>query len=639
MRLGCVFRGQGWDSSSVTRGRRPRWLWRVLSRLRLDLPLAVVDAMLVTGSFVLLLAIRFNGEIPSTFSNRLFAFLPLAVAIHLTSNLAWGLYGQIWRHASVAEARRVVLAGLSAGALIFLINPLQPLPVPRSVALFGAVVATMFIGLVRFQSRLFGWRRKIDRSASRVAVIGAGSAGASIVREMNRSASTGMTPVVIVDDDPRKQGRALLGVPVVGGTDRLERVLERYRAHEVFLAVPSADQELMKVVMHGAELAQVPLKVLPPVRDLLGGRPSVRDARDLQIEDLLGRQQAVTDLDSIRATVAGRRVLITGAGGSIGSEIAAQVHEFEPSRLVLLDHDETHLHDIAARLIGGTAPDLALADIRDAHRLLDRFEELAPEIVFHVAAHKHVPLLEAHPMEAIRTNVLGTVNVVDAAVAAGVDRFVFISSDKAVRPANVLGQSKWLGEQITYHWAPPGARWCAVRFGNVVGSRGSVVPTFAAQIASGGPVTVTDPRMTRFFMSVHEAVQLVLQATVMAEGREIFMLNMGVPVNILELAERMVRLSGHVVGTEIPIRFVGVRPGEKLVEDLQDPEELCHPTEHHSIVRLTTIPVPADALSDGLTELAQMAAHGRDEAGAKLLADLASVSSGVSGTTAVDLPR
>ncbi|MGH8773875.1 MAG: polysaccharide biosynthesis protein [Jiangellaceae bacterium] len=600
-------------------------MWRLLSRLRLDLPLAVLDAMLVIGSFMSLLAVRFDGTIPANYSERLFSFLPIVVVIHLAANLGWGLYGQIWRHASVAEARRVVLAGLTAGAVIFLLNPLQGLPLPRSVALFGAVVATMFIGLVRFQSRLFGWRRKIDRSATRVAVIGAGSAGASIVRELRRTAGSGLTPVVVVDDDPRKQGRSLLGVPVVGHTASIEHVVERYRAHEVLVAVPSADQELMETVMRGAELAQVPLKVLPPTRDLLGAPPSVRDARDLQIEDLLGRQQIVTDLDGVRATVAGKRVLITGAGGSIGSEIAAQVAAFGPARLVLLDHDETHLHDVAATLDVDVPVELALADIRDRSRLLDRFEAERPELVFHAAAHKHVPLLEAHPVEAIRTNVLGTANVVDAATSLGVDRLAFISSDKAVRPQNVLGRSKWLGEQITHLGSPTGARWCSVRFGNVLGSRGSVVPTFAAQIASGGPVTVTDPGMTRFFMSVHEAIQLVLQAAVLSAGDEIFMLNMGVPVNILELAERMVRLSGHVVGAEIAIRFVGTRPGEKLVEDLQDPEELSFPTNHPSIVRLRRIPIPAGQLADGIGELADLADQGLDEAAEKLLVELTNV--------------
>jgi FlaA1/EpsC-like NDP-sugar epimerase len=608
-------------SSIAFAARRRLWI-KFLARVRIDLPVAVIDAMMVTASFVALLAIRFEGHIPATYSERMFEFLPIVIAVHLIANLGWGLYGQIWRHASIAEARRVVFAGLTAGAVIFLLNPLQAFPVPRSVALFGAVVATMFIGLVRFQHRLFSWRRKIDRSASRVAVVGAGSAGAAIVREMKRSSDTGVAPVVVVDDDVRKQGRSLLGVPVVGDIGTLGRVIERYRADEVLLAVPSADQQMVRVVMHEAELAKVPLKVLPPVRELLNG-PSVRDARQLKIEDLLGRQQVAIDLEGIHQAVADRRVVITGAGGSIGSEIAAQVMALGPAELILLDHDETLLHDAAARLGPDRPARLVLTDIRERRRLFDTFEELAPEVVFHSAALKHVPLLESHPIEAVRTNVLGTLNTVDAAAAVGVGQFVFISSDKAARPVNVLGRTKWLGEQLTLLGAPPDARWCAVRFGNVVGSRGSVIPTFAMQIANGGPVTVTDPRMARFFMSVHEAVQLVLQSAVLSDGGEIFMLDMGEPVNILQLAERMVRLSGRVVGSEVAIRFVGGRPGEKLMEDLRDPEEPTTATLHPSILRLGRLPVDDERLLSGIDELVDLANRGRDEPTRLALEELA----------------
>lgn len=581
------------------------------------MPLALVDVMLVAGSFLTLLAVRFDGNIPSQYQSRLFAFLPVIVLVHLGSNLAWGLYGQIWKHASVAEARRIVFAGATAGALIFLVNPTRAFPVPRSVALLGAFLATMMMGAARFQGRL---RRRAtavapgDGGATRVVVVGAGDAGASIVREMRRQAETGETdrvPVAIVDDDPRKQGRSMLGVPVVGDTANLPTVVEHFRGDEVLIAIPSADQQLINEIMEGAELAGVPLKVLPPVRDLLNDRPSVRDARDINIEDLLGRAQVSTDIDEIRAVVGGATVLITGAGGSIGSEIAKQVAELGPGRLVLLDHDETHLHDVNGQL---EAPaQLDLTDIRDRDRIAALIRRLRPDVIFHAAAHKHVPLLEAQPTEGLRTNVLGTYNVVAAAAEAGVDRLVFISSDKAVRPSNVLGYSKWLGEQIVLLLAPQGSRWCSVRFGNVLGSRGSVIPTFARQISEGGPVTVTDPRMTRFFMSVRESVQLVLQASVLSEGGEIFMLDMGEAVNILELAERMVRLSGHQVGTEIPIRFSGRRPGEKLAEDLQNPEEQANPTRHPSIVRLTATRIDPENLDKSLHELERLVAERLDE--------------------------
>jgi FlaA1/EpsC-like NDP-sugar epimerase len=596
---------------------------RIVSRLRSDLPLALVDVMLVAGSFLVLLAVRFDGNIPSQYQSRLFAFLPVIILVHLGSNLAWGLYGQIWKHASVAEARRIVFAGATAGALIFLVNPTRAFPVPRSVALLGAFLATMVMGAARFQGRL---RRRSSTSpdttsATRVAVVGAGDAGASIVREMRRQAQTDRVPVAIVDDDPHKQGRSMLGVPVVGDIANLPEVVQYFRADEVLVAIPSADQQLINEIMEGAELAGVPLKVLPPVRDLLNDRPSVRDARDINIEDLLGRAQVATAIEEIRAVVGGATVLITGAGGSIGSEIAKQVAELDPGRLVLLDHDETHLHDVNGHL-GGRA-ELDLTDIRDRDRIAALLRELRPDVVFHAAAHKHVPLLEAQPTEAVRTNVLGTFNVVAAAAEAGVDRLVFISSDKAVRPSNVLGYSKWLGEQLVLLLAPTGSRWCSVRFGNVLGSRGSVIPTFARQISEGGPVTVTDPRMTRFFMSVRESVQLVLQASTLSQGGEIFMLDMGEAVNILELAERMVRLSGHQVGTEIPIRFSGRRPGEKLAEDLQNPEEQASPTRHPSIVRLTATRIDAENLDKSTRELEHLVAERLDDEAARLMVTLA----------------
>jgi FlaA1/EpsC-like NDP-sugar epimerase len=621
---GGALDGTGDTGMTATRRRR------ILRRLRRDLPLALVDVMLVAGSFIVLLVLRFDGVIPNQYQSRLYTFLPVIILVHLGANLAWGLYGQIWKHASVAEARRIVFAGATAGAVIFLVNPTRAFPVPRSVALLGAFLATMMMGAARFQGRLRGAvASSSGAAATRVAIVGAGEAGAAIVREMRRQPETDRVPVAIVDDDPRKQGRAMLGVPVIGDIIDLPAVIEHFRVDEVLAAIPSADQQLINNIMEGAELAGVPLKVLPPVRDLLNHRPSVRDARDINIEDLLGRAQVATEIEGIRAVAAGATVLITGAGGSIGSEIAKQVAELAPGRLVLLDHDETHLHDVNGQLC--VPAELDLTDIRDRDRIASLMLELRPDMVFHAAAHKHVPLLESQPTEAVRTNVLGTYNVVAAAAEAGVDRLVFISSDKAVRPSNVLGYSKWLGEQLVLLVAPARSRWCSVRFGNVLGSRGSVIPTFARQISAGGPVTVTDPRMTRFFMSVRESVQLVLQASTLSEGGEIFMLDMGEPVSILELAERMVRLSGHQVGTEIPIRFSGRRPGEKLSEDLQNPEEQASPTRHPSIVRLTATRIDAHALASSTRQLEHLVAERLDNMAAELMVALARSPAGTVG--------
>ncbi len=370
------------------------------------------------------------------------------------------------------------------------------------------------------------------------------------------------------------------------------------------------------------------MKVLPSVVELVGGAVSVRDVRDLSIRDLLGRQQVSTDLDEVHRSLAGRRVLITGAGGSIGSEIARQVATFEPAELFLLDHDETHLHDATAELIRPAVQ--ILADIRDASRIDRVFAEHRPEVVFHAAAHKHVPLLEDYPCEAVATNVLGTENLLRSSVAVGVDRFVAISTDKAVNPSSVMGATKRLSEQLLLHHRPDGARFCAVRFGNVLGSRGSVIPTFMNQIRSGGPVTVTHPDVTRFFMSIPEAVQLVLQAAALSGGGEVFMLDMGEPIRIVDLAERMIHLSGRM---DVRVKFTGLRPGEKLSEELRALDELSGPTRHPVIQSVQPAMIDGERLLHGLDGLRHRTVEQDSEAAFKLLFDL------VDSTPATPVPR
>ncbi len=434
---------------------------------------------------------------------------------------------------------------------------------------------------MRFQSRLFSFRRRIAHDEpTRVLVVGAGEAGSMVVRDILRSHELGLVPVGYVDDDPRKIGLSLHGIRVQGSRAALETIAKRTEADQVLLAIPSATSDLVRDIASQCEEVGLTLRVLPTVRETVNGRVTARDIRDLSIEDLLGRQQVEMDDEAVRGMLAGRRVLITGAGGSIGSEIVRQVLMFEPAKVVLLDHDETHLHDVMSELDPSRPVACALADVRDRDRILEVFWLERPDVVFHAAAHKHVPLLEDHPAEAFRTNVLGTANVVEAASAVGVGRFVLVSTDKAVRPESVMGASKWFAEQIVRSLQARGSVMCAVRFGNVLGSRGSVIPTFLRQIASGGPLTVTDPSMARFFMSIQEAVCLVLQAAAMSSGGEVFTLEMGEPVNILDLARRLIHLSGRVPGRDVRIEVVGRRPGEKLIEDLLDPKE--HPAGERS---------------------------------------------------------
>jgi len=544
-----------------------------------------------------------------------------AVVVYLLAHTVFGLYGRMWRYASVQEARQLVLASVLAGAVVVGLS--QALGrtirlIPLSAMILGATLSLMGFGAIRFQSRLFGFRRRTsgEQDHSRVLLVGAGRAGAMVLKDILAHPSVGLRPVGVVDDDRRKIGRTLFGVPVLGTRGLIPVIVDRFQVDQVLLAISSATSDTVQHIAALCQEAKVPLKILPSVREIVGGRVTVRDIRDVRIEDLLGRQQVETDLDAVRAIIQGRRVLVTGGGGSIGSEIARQVADFDPSALLLLDHDETHLHEALADLDGAEG---SLVDVRDADRIFYTFLRYRPQVVFHAAAHKHVPVLETSPEEAVLTNILGTANLTDAALATGVEQFVLISTDKAVRPASVMGASKWFAEQIVRSYPDSSCVFCAVRFGNVLGSRGSVIPTFFHQIAKGGPVTVTDTNMTRYFMSVQEAVLLVLQAAALSRGGEVFTLDMGEAINILHLAENLIRLSGRVPGRDVGIEIVGTRPGEKLVEDLVSPDEHPLPSSHPSIV-VSHPPVPEQlTLRRSLRDLEALAKEGRsDELAARM---------------------
>jgi FlaA1/EpsC-like NDP-sugar epimerase len=399
-----------------------------------------------------------------------------------------------------------------------------------------------------------------------------------------------------------------MSVPIRGDIGDLAAFTEACDAHQAILAMSSAGPEVVASAAEAAERAGIALKILPDMKRRMGAGVSIRDMRDVSIDDLLGRTEVATDLDAVHRLLRGRRVLITGAGGSIGAEIARQVAACGPAELLLLDHDETHLHDVSMTL--EVPHQQVLADIRSHDRIQRVFQAHRPQIVFHAAALKHVPLLETNPCEATATNVIGTRNVLDAAKAFGVERFVFVSTDKAVEPSSVMGATKRVGEELVRSMAPTNAPWCAVRFGNVLGSRGSVIPTFMRQIAAGGPVTVTDPRMTRYFMSIEEAVQLVLQATVLAEGGDVFVLDMGKPVRIVELARKMIELSGHEPGRDIAIEFVGIRPGEKLHEELFNVDEDVRGTRYGKIRRATRPALDPQRLALGIEQLEMLVADG-----------------------------
>jgi FlaA1/EpsC-like NDP-sugar epimerase len=617
---GDLVSDSGNPGEAASSGTDMRQVAVMASRIRAGLVFVILDAMCVVVGYGLAEVAYFRHKAPVHYLQSFSVFLVIAVVVTLLSNRIFGLYGRMWRHAGADEARQLMLSTAVTLAVLIALWPVDRVFKVQLVPLvFGCMFAAAGMGVLRFHSRLFAWQRGSKRFGLRVAVIGSRDTGAAAIREMLRSPGAGLVPVAVFDDDPRAHGLSLLGVPVVGKIEDIPGAVSRYTIQQVLLAIPSPPPELVERALRSSETAGVSMKILPGVKDMINEPAHVaalRQAREPRIEDLLGRTPIPTDLDSVRRSLEGRRVLVTGAGGSIGSEISRQVASLEPALLVILDHDETHLHDTAATVPGPCVQ--VLVDIVDRAAVHEAFERHRPEVVFHAAAHKHVPVLEEHPLEAAKTNVLGTLNVVDAAAMVGCSRFVQISTDKAVRPSSVMGSSKRVAEQVVLAQAPQGAAYCTVRFGNVLGSRGSVIPTFARQIAQGGPVTVTDPRMTRFFMSVEESVQLVLQASVLSSGGDIFMLDMGVPVRILDLAERMIRLSGLQVGIDIPIEITGIRPGEKLSESLRTPDERVLPTSHPHINRLVPIQASAEVFAHEMHEL-EDAIDRRDRAAVRAL--------------------
>ena len=520
-----------------------------------------------------------------------------ALVFKLLAYYFFGLYKRVWIYASVKEMRLIVLA-VMAGSLavsavmlaLFYFNLFSFFP--RSVLVIDALVSLVLISGTHFGVRFANDYFNEENNGSsekehNVLVIGAGSAGVLVVREMLRNTHLDMIPKAFLDDDPQKQNMVVNGVPVVGGLDDLEKVLKGGEYKEVIIAIPTASGSVIRKVSEVCSKKKIPFRTMPGIYELLGGRVSVNRLRDVDISDLLRREPTSTDDVDLTDCLTGKKVLVTGAGGSIASELCRQICRWEPKELILVGHGENSIFDIMVEL-EGNYPMLSIfpiiADTRDRERILRVFQKYNPEIVFHAAAHKHVYLMEMNPVEAITNNILGTKNVVDAAVAVDVDDLVMISTDKAVQPTSVMGASKRIAEMVVLDAAERfGRHFSVVRFGNVLGSRGSVVPLFKHQIANGGPVTVRHPEIDRYFMTIPEAVHLVLQASNLADSGKLYLLNMGEPVKILQLAEDLIRLSGLEPYEDVDIVFTEIVQGEKLSESLYYDEEHLEKTSHAEI--------------------------------------------------------
>jgi len=568
----------------------------VLFRKR-TLILMLIDAMLINlaafGSFYLRFEVM--GGIPLEYYQTIYITALSATAIYILVFFLFGLYNRLWQYASTGELLSIIYAvtvgtGGTVAVVYFYSQAQAGYRMPHTTAMLLWLCMVFLIGGSRFIWRILqenAFDRHVPGSQKQVLIVGAGDAGVLAARELkNRNYREGR-PIGFIDDNRAKQKLHLFGIPVLGTRKDIIRVVKGHNVDEVIIAMPSASGESVREIVQICEKSGVDLKIMPGVYDIISGDINVNPIRQVQVEDLLGRDPVSVDLEEVAGYVSGETVFVTGAGGSIGSEICRQIAKFNPGKLVLLGHGENSIFDIEQELRverPGIDYITEILDIKDREKVFLLFNRYKPGVVFHAAAHKHVPLMEKNPEEALKNNVLGTQNLAEAADNVRVKTFVSISTDKAVNPTSIMGATKRTVEMLIQSLdLRSQTKFVAVRFGNVLGSRGSVIPTFKRQIANGGPVTVTHPDMVRYFMTIPEATQLVIQAGAMARGGEIFILDMGKPVKIVDLANDLIRLSGFEPEVDIKIQFTGIRPGEKLYEELLTAEEGTTSTKHSRI--------------------------------------------------------
>jgi FlaA1/EpsC-like NDP-sugar epimerase len=597
-----------------------------------DMALIVVS---VLGAFVLRLEL---GALLVAYLRVAYWMIAVSLVIKPLTYHLFGLYHRMWAYASINELKLIVAAVTAAEIPVILVMlaiwRIDPtIAIPRSTPIIDWALSMLLVGGFRIVIRLIAEAQRNSKPMAvalrekKVMIVGAGDAGALVVRELQKNLQLNLTPVGFLDDNPGKLKQQLYGVPVVGSLNDLARVLDRQPVDEVIIAIPSAPGRVVRLVADVCRLKGIPFRTMPGIYELLGGKVSVSRLREVDIADLLRREPARMRDQEVGETLSGHSVLVTGAGGSIGRELCRQIARWGPSELLILGHGENSIFETLLEL-QESFPSLLvrplIADVRDRQRIKGIFQEHRPQVVFHAAAHKHVPLMEINIQDAVTNNVQGTRNVVQAALDCGAERLVMISTDKAIHPINVMGATKRIAESLVLDAAARSGRpYSVVRFGNVLGSRGSVVPLFKRQIARGGPVTITHPDMRRFFMTIPEAVYLVLQASSMGSGGEVFVLNMGQQVRILDLAEDLIRLSGLEPGRDIEIVFTGIRPGEKLSEELWEDGSMLSKTMHPDIMRLDCKDELCGAdLVRGVDELVHLAKEGDTTAVTRLLDEL-----------------
>ena len=569
--------------------------------------LILIDTAIIALVPYLSLFIRFDGAIANPYLTTLQSYLPQAILIQLITFYMFRLYHRLWRYASIHDMIMIVSAVSVSSLLIIAYTIFLQAYMPRSIYLLNWIITIFLIGATRLGVRIAQYVRQLRSSqAGRVLIVGAGDAGAIIAREIQQRYHNEKMLVGFIDDASYKQQQIMYGTKVLGNCQQIAEIVSRHQINEIIIAMPSVRGAVMREIIHDCKETGCDVKILPGVYELIDGQVTVQQLRHVEIDDLLGRDPVKLDLVEVAGYLQDKCVLITGAGGSIGSELCRQVAKLAPKQMLLLGKGENSIYEIDRELrekYSRMEIIPIIADVRDKDRINNIFKQYQPQVVFHAAAHKHVPLMEAHPIEAVNNNIFGTKNVAEAADRWQAEIFIMISTDKAVNPTSVMGATKRAAELVTqYMNSISKTKFAAVRFGNVLVSRGSVVPLFKKQIAAGGPITITHPDMMRYFMTIPEASQLVLQAGALATGGEVFVLDMGEPVKIVDMAVDLIKLSG-LKPDDIKLKFTGLRPGEKLFEELLSAEEGTTATKHEKIYVANLRQVEQKVLEQGLNRL------------------------------------